>query len=389
LLVATDNTFYQTSEGVWDAFCFDRAFFDDYRAVFEDVTVAARMRLTPPPLHAHRSDGGRVEFVGLTDVHGARWALAPMRVYCRGLLDAVKKADAVCIRIPAVSGVFAARLARRFRKPLMFELIGDPELALASFGINGILLGKYFATWTRRVVRDADVGSYVSFKHLQHRYPPGSHTLVDSISSVRLPESEIRPARIFPSAPVPLRVVLVASLLACKDHETLLIAAHEARRLGVLLHLDLIGDGPLRDGLAAVARRLELDSVVTFHGHVAGRERVTELLDGADLFVMPSLAEGMPRAMIEAMARGLPTLGADIPAIRELLPAEQMFPTKDPQSLARLLLDAQRAPERLTRWAAHSGKTVKQFAKSALSDRRIRLLSSLRHAVSSRGSCDA
>jgi len=377
LLVATDHTFYRTPDGVFDTFCFDRAFFADYRAVFDEVLVAARMNTNPPPEHAHRSDGNGVRFVDLENVHGARWALAPTRVYCSALPPAVAAVDAVCVRLPAVSGVFAARLAHRGAKPVMFEQVGDPRL-IGAFGLMGRLFGAYLTFFTRRIVRQAAFGSYVSQVHLQRGYPAGPGTITAGISSIRLPDAEIRPARLFDQPLDRLRLVLVASLHRYKDHVTLLKAVGAAAGSGVQIELDLIGDGPERVELNACVRELEIQQSVRFRGHVAGRAQVNELLDSSDLFVMPSLGEGMPRALVEAMSRGLPTLGARTPAMEELLPSDQMFSAGDHETLKTKLLAAARDPSLLRAWAKHSEATVRRFADSVLSGKRKRLLTGLR-----------
>lgn len=377
LLVVTDHAFYRTADGVFDTYCFDRAFFDDYRAVFDEVRVAARMNMNPPPAHAHRSDGDRVEFVDLENVHGARWAMAPARRYCAALPSAMAGVDAVCVRLPAVSGVFAARLARRSGKPVMFEQVGDPRL-IGAFGLTGRLLGAYLAFFTRRIVRRSVAGSYVSQAHLQRAYPPGPTAVTDAISSIRLPDAAILPARRFVRSSGRPGIVLTASLYRYKDHLTLVKAVGAASRRGSSFKLSFLGDGPLRAELEAQVRQQGLQESVSFQGHVAGRARVNAFLDRSDLFVMPSLGEGMPRALIEAMSRGLPTLGARTPAMEELLPPSQMFPAGDHEALAALLLAVARDFSVLNAWAEHSETTARRFADSVLSTKRRRLLRTLR-----------
>ena len=61
------------------------------------------------------------------------------------------------------------------------------------------------------------------------------------------------------------------------------------------------------------------------------------LLDEADLFCTPSRTEGLPRALIEAMARGLPAMGTDVGGIRELLDRPFRAPPSDPAALAALI----------------------------------------------------
>jgi glycosyltransferase involved in cell wall biosynthesis len=80
--------------------------------------------------------------------------------------------------------------------------------------------------------------------------------------------------------------------------------------------LTIVGDGPLRPELEALADRVGLEA--RFAGRVPN-ERLPELLRGASVFAAPSLYEGHPKAVLEAMAAGLPVLGADVQGIREVV----------------------------------------------------------------------
>jgi glycosyltransferase involved in cell wall biosynthesis len=82
------------------------------------------------------------------------------------------------------------------------------------------------------------------------------------------------------------------------------------------VHLAVIGDGPLRHDLERDAQRRGL--AVTFHGTVVNTE-IPALLAAAELFVLPSLYEGNPKALVEAMACGLPVIGCDVQGIRDVI----------------------------------------------------------------------
>lgn len=72
--------------------------------------------------------------------------------------------------------------------------------------------------------------------------------------------------------------------------------------------------------LREVGAQAALDGQVTFLGH---RDDIPEILAAADLFVFPSLCEGLGGALIEAMALGLPIVASDLPAIREVVEADR------------------------------------------------------------------
>ena len=77
----------------------------------------------------------------------------------------------------------------------------------------------------------------------------------------------------------------------------------------------LVGDGPYR---AAIEQMLRLSSAARFVHLLGWRSDVAAILSAADAFLFPSLTEGMPNAVLEAMACGLPVVASDIPVLREL-----------------------------------------------------------------------
>jgi phosphatidyl-myo-inositol dimannoside synthase len=372
LLIVTDGPFYRQGDKVFDRYCFDRAFFEDYAAVFQEVRVAARIDRAAAVDGMHRADGDGVDFVDLDGVHGTRWVLAPSWRYCRPLANAVDWADAVCARIPSVAGWHAARLARRCGKPLMFELIGDP-LAAGAGSVPRRVGGLVQWHRTGRIVRQSSLGSYVSRAHLQRRYPASPDAKTASISSIRLPPESFRPPRTAPIAPDHLRLVFVGVFLDVKNHSTLLDAMAVGSRQGLSLSLTLVGDGPRRSAIERRIERLGIAGRVNLTGHLVGRAKIEAQLDAADLFVIPSRSEGMPRAAIEAMARGLPVIGSTAPGVRELLPEAHCFDPADPQAIVAMI--RRLADPEVYRQAAQacSARAV-EFAHDRLSARRRALL---------------
>jgi phosphatidyl-myo-inositol dimannoside synthase len=258
----------------------------------------------------------------------------------------------------------------------MFELIGDPLAAGA--GLLAHRAGSLIQYWrTRQIVRWSGAGSYVSHAHLQRRYPAAAGAVTASISSIRLPAAAFRPPRTAPARPDRLRLVFVGSFLPVKNHATLLRALALAKREGLRLSLTLVGDGPLRPAIEDQIGALGLQAEVRLTGHLLGRSRVEAELDAADLFVIPSWSEGLPRAAIEAMARGLPAIGSAVPGIRELLPPALLFEPADSGSIVAAIRRL-RPPHAYERLAEECRQTAAGFALDILSARRRELLRHLK-----------
>jgi len=150
------------------------------------------------------------------------------------------------------------------------------------------------------------------------------------------------PRQPLPAADGPV-ILCVGRLEEQKGHIYLLQALASLTRAGRRPRVWLAGDGPLRPKLEAAARELGVAAQVDFLG---GRDDVPALLRRADVVALPSLWEGLPNAVIEAMAASRPVAATAIPGTDELVAPETglLAPARDPEALAgalaRLLDDA-------------------------------------------------
>lgn len=158
----------------------------------------------------------------------------------------------------------------------------------------------------------------------------------------------------------PATVTYIGRLHRQKGLDVLLRAFAQLRpRLRHRVVLRLVGEGPMRPHLQALAEQLGVTQDVDFVGR---RDDVTADLDGADVFVLPSYAEGLSNALLEAMAHGVPSVGSDVPGNRDVIidgVSGLVAAAGDPWDLASAL-------ERLLRDHAlrhRLGTTARQTAK--------------------------
>lgn len=116
----------------------------------------------------------------------------------------------------------------------------------------------------------------------------------------------------------PLRVLCVGRLVPEKGQALLLDAVRRLLDDGVDVRLTLVGDGPRRAALETRAADLGLGDAVSFAGAV-GQDEIRTHYAEADVFALPSFAEGVPVVLMEAMATGLPVVTTRIAGIAELV----------------------------------------------------------------------
>ncbi len=115
-----------------------------------------------------------------------------------------------------------------------------------------------------------------------------------------------------------VRLLNVARLSSVKGHAVLLRAMARLSQRGVDVTCTIVGDGPKRDGLERLSREMGIEQRVTFAGAVS-QDEIQRFFDEADVFVLPSFAEGVPVVLMEAMAKELPVLTTRIMGIPELV----------------------------------------------------------------------
>ncbi len=141
----------------------------------------------------------------------------------------------------------------------------------------------------------------------------------------------------------PRRIVATSQLNPDKGHADLLRALASCRDAGLDFRLDILGTGSQEDALRRLTSDLGLDERVRFAGFTT---EVRATLAQSDLFALPSLSEGLPNTLLEAMAQGLPAVARDVGGIAEAWPAPDKAILK---WAGDFLVPADPGPERLTR----------------------------------------
>lgn len=318
VLLALEHRFEGTPDGhIWTASAYPYEYFLKYLAGETELLVAARVKqVSEPSAGARRADGPRVRFTPLTDYSGLLGFARAASVNKGRMAEALGASDAVLLKVPSLisTSLWLQLLARR--RPYGVEVVGDPDQVFARGAITHplrVVLRRCARVLQRSQCRRATTALYVTREYLQQRYPcPGAST---AASDVELPREW------FDAPPVRSRsahrLIGIGSLeRPYKGVDTLLFAMAQCRAAGVELSLTWLGDGRLRRPLEELAGQLGVGSQVKFVGTVPAAS-VREYLDAADLFVLPSRTEGMPRALLEAQARGLPCIASRVGGVPE------------------------------------------------------------------------
>lgn len=162
-----------------------------------------------------------------------------------------------------------------------------------------------------------------------------------------------------PANAVP-ELLCVGRLVSAKGQHTLLQACRALADKNRPYHLTLVGDGEDRQSLEQLSQSLGIDQYITFTGAI-GQDKVREYYKKADLFILPSFAEGVPVVLMEAMAAGVGVVSTRINGIPELIEHNKegcLVPSSDVESLVKELQQLLDAPERREQLAEQGRKKV-------------------------------
>jgi glycosyltransferase involved in cell wall biosynthesis len=360
VVVVLEHRFLRTPDGiVWSSAGFGHAFWSRYVDVFDGVRFVARVADIPEPLPGWvRATGGNVNCCPVPYYVGPWQYLLKRRQVRDAVSQSFVAGDAVILRVASIVADELFAVLRRRRYPYGVEVLGDPWDVYSRGGIRHPVR-PLLRRWLRQRLRlhclGACAAAYVTDHSLQARYParPGSPTF--GVSDVELTSEAIATQPRPRGTPGRATLVSVGAMEHLyKAQDVLLDAVARCVGQGLDIRLVLIGDGQARQFLVDRASAAGIQTRVDFRGRLPAGRAVREELDRGDVFVLPSRAEGLPRAMIEAMARALPCIGSAVGGIPELLPADDLVPPGDARALAAKIHDVVADPDRRAKMSARN-----------------------------------
>jgi len=380
LAVVVEQRYFRTPDGrFWAPSGCAYKSWEKYLKVFSSVRILARVQSVDQKDTKHlQVDGPGVNIWPIT------YYVGPFQYACNFLSVAsdiragLAGTQAVILRIPGQLSNVASRMLRN--KTYAVEVVGDPYDVFSKGSVD--LFGRSFirfiaASRMRHQCHHAMAARYVTTNYLQKRYPCPNFSI--AASDVCIPDSAINAANpTFPdgapweAAPAsrPFRIVVIGSLSQMyKGVDVLLLALSLCLQQGKSIHLDIVGDGMFKPFLMEMTAKLGLNDAVSFLGEITGGQEIFNVLDCQDLFILPSRTEGLPRAMIEAMARGLPCIGSRVGGIPELLSDEDTVEPGDVNGLASRLIEVMSDLPRMKSMSRRNLAKAREFRQEKMAEK--------------------
>ena len=388
VLVAVDAQLFMTPDGkVWSKTIYGYDFWKRYLDVFETVKVVSRLgKADYTQVKGYlRSDGDNVSFAPLPMVRGMKGYVKNVISFLKDAKKAVRDEDCAIIRLPSIPATFVEFVYARQHKPYVLEVVVDPLNAYA----GNKLAAKVLTEQLRKSCLNANGVSYVTQYALQEQYPSrarisGKNTeeyFESYYSSIILKDGFFAPARDYSKIGNKVKLVHTANNINndVKGHDVVIEVVKKLNDLGIDASVTFIGDGDLRPELEKMAEVLGVGTKVVFTGLLGSAMEVREKLLDADIFILPTKAEGLPRAVIEAMAVGLPCLSTPVNGIPELLEKEYMFDPMDSQGFTKKIIELLQNPEKMGQTSMRNINKAREYEETVLQHRRMEFYTKLKN----------
>lgn len=319
----------------------------EYLEVFDKVFVIARVKkqttFNPITKGYKITENPNIIFIPLTDYKGLYEGIKYLPTTISSVVKSVKQSQSNLLRLPGLISNIAGVSAILMNKNIAVQLVGDPYDVFSS-GVGGKyapVIKIVFTNLTKYICKNAAVTSYVTQYTLQKKYPYSRNAVNISYSDVNLEPSVFEEKNIRKDNLIEKEVInflMVGSLEQRYKGFDIALRAISQLKTNKKFTINIVGEGIYLEELKELVRELNLSEVVNFCGKVS-HEEVLRLMVLCDIFLMPSRTEGLPRALIEAMAMGAPAIGSNVGGIPELLDKNFIFENENYTQLSKIIDD--------------------------------------------------
>lgn len=342
LLLVIDSHIYKSNDGkYWCKGITDESFFQRYLNVFDKIKIISRVQEisevnTEKLLSIYNKN---IEFIDIPFIRGMKGYIKKYRQIRKIIINEIKDCECVIYRVPSVIAFITYIINRKNKMPTAIEIVADPEEAYKE-NLIAKILGKFIL---KRMAKKVNGVSYVTEKFLQSKYPTKANKKSNKYfesyySSIDLKSDFFsEPKKYVDKKEYIISHTSNISNSMAKGQDVLIKAVGILNSKGYNIKIVFIGDSEIKDKYFEIAKQYGIEDKITFTGLIPRKEELRKKLIDSDMFVFPTQAEGLPRAIIEAMAVGLPCISTPVGGIPELLPEEYLVEQSDYKKLASLI----------------------------------------------------
>lgn len=385
LLFIHDHPFYKIGNDIYTSGAFTKDLWNNYLLLFIEVNIYSR-RLRVEPINKILSSRKNVNF-HLTDNYSSLKVLFFHFFNLKKEIERlVLENDVILIRLPSILGLIAGFIALKHKKYIWVEQVGNAEEAMLN---HGSFIGKISAPilhlLNKRIIKKAHFISYVTEGKLQKDYPCNLSALQVSLSDVMIHNIlESDDVDILRFTSDIFKIGVIGGFDTRYKGFDVLLKAVSLLPLSKKNKIELyfIGKGD-SEWIKKMAMELDLIENIKFIGPLKAGEEINNILSTLSLYVQPSLTEGMPRALLEAMAMGCPCLGSNVGGIPDILDIKNIHMAGDHNQLAEHVKFYIDNREKLAEQSQINLNRIKPYLFDNLNKKRLNFYSEMKRIITS------
>lgn len=337
-----DLPIYKDINGVYCSNTLTNDVFLRYLGVVDELVVATRVY--PINITYHEAGQDKIslpslKFLDLPNLNTPK-ALCEVILDIRNKIEReISNLDLVFIRGGTIA-LIGVKVAKKLKKPYLLECGGSAWDSYWNHSLSGKILAPFMELKNRNAVRDAAMVVYVTKDWLQKKYPTNGVALGVSDVLIDIKDPEVLSRRLKHIEDIKGRQLVLGTTAAIDvkyKGQKYVIKAIKALKNYKNIRYEVVGGGN-SNYLKNIAEQYGVKEKILFKGQLT-HDEVLEWLDNIDIYIQPSLTEGLPRALVEAMSRGCPSLGSDVGGIPELLSSEFLFEKKNSKELTDRIIN--------------------------------------------------
>lgn len=342
-LFSFDGPMYKDKNGVYCNTTLTSEMFKRYFNVVDKLLIVIRtyhIEKTYIEANLNKIELDNIEIIEIPNLNTIKSFILKRNKYKKLIMENVKKADLIFARMPSTVSDITIQCCKQIDKKYLVEVGGCAWDAHWNHSLIGKFIAPYVFYKEKTGVKNAILATYVTEKWLQKRYPTKSQSInasnvyLDKFDEEALDRRKEKITKFSKEKKIILGTIAAVNV-RYKGQKYVIKAIKKLKSEGYDIRYELVGGGD-PSYLERLAQKLGVSDNIVFKGTLLKTD-VMNWLEKIDIYIQPSKQEGLPRALIEALSKGVPSLGSETAGIPELINQEFIFKRGDVNDIIRKL----------------------------------------------------
>lgn len=389
ILFVHDHKFFEIDGSFYSNGGLSNAVLKRYSSVFNEIHVLSRqVKIKSDSLLQKKlspSSDDNTHFIKVPDYMSLK-KFKNFKSAIKILDHQIKNCDGLIVRIPSQNGYNAIKIADKYKKKYIVELVGCPYDSLKNYGgIVSKVLAPLEYMKCKKIMRKSQKSIYVTEDFLQKRYPTKGKSINCSNVNITIEETNVLGKRINKinnfSTENTIKIGMIGGLENKYKGFDLAIKALNIlkKNHSIKISLHILGGGN-RDEIKKIAKKYDCESNIYFDGTLPS-DKVNEWIDEIDILLHPSKTEGLPRAVIEAMSRGCPIICSDVGGLPELIDPQYIFKSGDYKKMSDLIKESCISKQLQIKMSKENFERAQEYDQKILNSRRAKFLNDFKNEL--------